>query len=216
MSAYGFTTGYGFTLINYQTQNWQTEEYDNWRRLDMLLQSLEDLGVNFAKATGAVNAYVVVYDPPLEAYTVGTMISFSTNAANTNAATVNVNGLGAKNLFRDGAALTGGELANNEYVKAVYDGVQFAILEPRNRSSTINDGTITHQKLTVGHPVWDASGNLTATGTLEVDGAIRTGAGDGNLVLSHNNAALTSGQIFFATTDPTGGANGDIWFKHAA
>ena len=45
-----------------------------------------------------------------------------------------------------------------------------------------------------------------AAGQLAVEGAA---------VFTHNDAALISGKIHFSTASPTGGAAGDVWFKHA-
>lgn len=213
MSAAGYTTGYAFTLINYQTQGWHTEEYANWRKLDALLASQLDAAIPFAVASGSVNAYVLNYTPDITSYTVGLLISFSPNLANTGAATVNVDGLGAKSLYRDGAALVGGELDPSVYVKAIYDGTKFIVIEPKNTDITIADASIAHTKLTTGHPAWDSSGNQTIAGNIAADGSIKTGD---HLVLSHNDTAKTSAHIFFSTSDPSGGADGDIWFKHAA
>lgn len=57
--------------------------------------------------------------------------------ANTGATTVNLNSLGAKNLFSEGAACVGGELAANVPVMIVYDGTQFNIL--RRSAATQSD-----------------------------------------------------------------------------
>jgi len=39
---------------------------------------------------------------------------------------------------------------------------------------------------------------------------------EGKPMIAHNNAALASGEVYFSTSDPTGGSDGDIWFKHEA
>ena len=218
MSAYGYTTGYGFTLINYQSQAWQTEEYQNWRLLDGLLSNLSASPVPFANATGSDGDYVVSYTPAPVAYTTGMVISFAANHANTGAVTVNVNGLGVKDMIRDGDPLVGGEISVSDFVRAIYDGTQFLVLNPTaDTDFTIPDGAVTPAKMSTGHPNWDASGNTTVGGTFNADGAIKTGAGAAAaLVFSHNDTALNSGKIFYSTSDPSGGSNGDIWFKYTA
>jgi hypothetical protein len=218
MSAYGYTAGYGFTLINYQTQAWQTEEYQNWRLLDGLLSNMSTSPVPFAVSTGSGGNYVVSYTPALTSYTSGQIISFAANHVNAGAVTVNVNGLGAKAMIRDGEALSGGEFSVSDFVRAIYDGTQFLILNPTaDTDFTIADGSVTPAKMSTGHPNWDVSGNSTVGGTFTADGAIKTGAGAAAaLVISHNDTALTSGKVFYSTSDPTGGSNGDMWFKYTA
>lgn len=213
MSAYDYTAAFGFTLIGYQSQTWQTEEYSNWRRLDAILAGIAELSIPFAAATGLVNAYAVAYTEPFTAYTTGMLISFKANLANTGAATVNVDGLGAKALFRDGAALDAGAIVANDYVKAIYDRTQFLVIDPKNTDVAIEDDSLSYTKLTVGRPQWDASGNTDIAGALDVDGQIRAEA---SLVFNHSDAAQTSANITYSTSDPSGGNNGDIWIKHAA
>ncbi|MBV5329134.1 MAG: hypothetical protein JZU65_16155 [Chlorobium sp.] len=83
-------------------------------------------GLMFANATGAANAFIVALAVAPAAYTAGLMISFKAGAANTGACTVNVNGLGIKNLYRStGGACVSGDIALNQIVTAVYDGTAF-------------------------------------------------------------------------------------------
>lgn len=214
MSAYDYTTGYGFVLINYQTQGWQTEEYSNWRKLDNLLSTLSDLSIPFAVATGATDAFVVDYDPAITALNEGTLISFEANNTITGPATVNVNGLGAKDLYRDGAPLTAGNIVTLDFVKAIYDGTRFLVIQPQSAAELIiPDASITPAKLSIGHPGWDASGNATVGGTFAASGSVTT---NGSIVVSHANTTLTSGKVYVSTDNPSGGSNGDFWFKYTA
>lgn len=216
MSLFGLTDSYGFGLIDFSSQTWHNEEYANWRKLDSLLSGEADLAVPYVRATGAVNAYVLTFDPVITAYTSGLIISFSSNLANTNAATINVNGLGAKALIRDGTALVGAEIAADDYVRAVYDGTRFSIIQPTNRTATVTDGSITTAKLSTGHPTWDASSNFSAAGTVTSGGAV-TGTDfktDTSKYLFRHAGAYTSAVVTYATTDPSGGNDGDLWFKY--
>ena len=58
----------------------------------------------------------------------------------------------------------------------------------------------------IGHAS-DTTITRDAAGQIAVEGAA---------VFTHNNGALTSAKIFLSTSDPSGGANGDIWLKHEA
>ena len=84
-------------------------------------------GASYA-TTGSANAYVVSTGLSLTA-----LPSFSTfiirpNFTNTGAATLNVDGLGAKALSRNGQALKGGELVSGRVYTVTYDGTKFQIV----------------------------------------------------------------------------------------
>lgn len=85
----------------------------------------------YAADSGAANAYVVTLAPVPAAYTTGMMIAVKISAANTAASTINVNSLGAKNIYFKGAALSGGELVTGDIVWLAYDGTQFQLLSPK-------------------------------------------------------------------------------------
>lgn len=70
--------------------------------------------------------YTATPSPAFTAYTTGMAVTFKADALNTGASTLNVNGLGAKNL-KDafGTALVKGVLFANQMVTAVYDGTEF-------------------------------------------------------------------------------------------
>jgi hypothetical protein len=84
----------------------------------------------------------------LAAYASGFEATFIPAVTNTGATTLNINSIGAKNVFSGGAALTGGELAASVPVRVQYDGTQFNILGRAKRfvsaAQTITaDGTLT-------------------------------------------------------------------------
>ena len=78
---------------------------------------------NFAADAEASDTYVITLSPAPAAYTTGMMIVFTANTANTDGATVNVNGLGAKNILKmhDQAVITG-DIEAGQVVVCVYDG----------------------------------------------------------------------------------------------
>lgn len=85
-------------------------------------------------STGSANAYV--YTPSNTsyptAYVQGEIYSFKANFANTGATTLNINSLGAKNIYKKGnsgvIALVGGEIQSGDMVSVSYDGTQFQLL----------------------------------------------------------------------------------------
>lgn len=78
-------------------------------------------------AGGTGNAITITLNPVPTGYVAGMHIAFLASAANSGAATINISGLGAKNIFSRGAALAGGELAINDLVTLTYDGTQFQL-----------------------------------------------------------------------------------------
>ncbi len=84
---------------------------------------------NYAIDTGATNAYVVTLG--LTALVSGLMLAFKATNSNSGASTINVDGLGVKNIYKGSASgpvvLTSGDIvANNVYV-VVYDGTQYQL-----------------------------------------------------------------------------------------
>lgn len=131
-------------------------------------------------STGSSNAYV--YTPvntsyPI-AYVQGETYSFKANFTNTGAATLNINGLGATSLYKQGAsgptALIGGEIQSGQMVSVQYDGANFQIISqiPVLFSSVaITGGTI--NGTTIGATT-ASTGKFT---TLEATGAASLDAG---------------------------------------
>ncbi len=80
---------------------------------------------NAITLTSATNCAITGYALPLK-------ITFKATATNTGAVTVNVDGIGVKNIYQvlGGAvvALTGGEIVNGGIYDITYDGVQFQLV----------------------------------------------------------------------------------------
>lgn len=219
--AFRSTAAFGFTLIDYNIQGWHTYEYDNWRKLDSLLSSSNTSDIPFGIDTGTTNAFIVDYTPDIT-YTAGQRISFKSLNENTGPSTINVDGLGIKNIVRLGAPLIGGEIPVNAYVLLIYNGSEFELLAPTIEEINVEDGSITPVKLSVGGPTWNTSGDVDISGDTTADGtiignALREGnASSSKKALVHTNDTYTSGNITFSTSDPSGGNDGDIWFKYTA
>jgi hypothetical protein len=83
-----------------------------------------------AASGGASNAYTLTSPSghAFSAYLSGIRVAFFANHTNTAAATLNVDGLGAKNLRKLGAtALSAGDIKTGDFIEAVYDGTNFQI-----------------------------------------------------------------------------------------
>lgn len=78
---------------------------------------------------GAVNAYTLTPSNVLPAYTPRMIAIFSVTIANTGAATLNVSGLGAKDIRSvSGAVLAANDLVPGTIYAASYDGIVFRLL----------------------------------------------------------------------------------------
>ena len=74
----------------------------------------------FTDTAGVANTYTLSLNPALAALANGALVVFKLNATNTSASTLNVNGLGAVALTRNGAGLMAGDLIINRCYMAVY------------------------------------------------------------------------------------------------
>src|SRR5215471_4579461 len=99
--------------------------------LQQLLKSMRRQWLNFAIDTGAVNALVVALTPPLDVYHAGFPLRVLVNVTNTGPSTINVNGLGIRNILRgDGSALHAGDLAAGMIANLVDTGAAMQLQNP--------------------------------------------------------------------------------------
>lgn len=95
-------------------------------------------------AAGTADALTITPSPALASYDIGTNIKFLASATNTGAATINVNGLGAKSLkTQSGAALAAGDITSGRVYTITYDGTNFTVVE----LATPEAGSVTATKL---------------------------------------------------------------------
>lgn len=92
-----------------------------------------------------------------------------------------------------------------------YDGIAAANLVDKSAAETVSGAwnfTTAPQvaSLEVGHAT-DTTLTRSAAGMLEVEG---------RPIISHNDAALGSGEIYISTSAPSGGSDGDIWLEREA
>jgi len=79
-------------------------------------------------ASGSANAQTISLTPAISSYTAGLIVTFFPAATNTGAMTLNVNGLGAKNVLSFGQSLGGGEAQAAMPCTVVYDGSSFNLI----------------------------------------------------------------------------------------
>jgi hypothetical protein len=99
---------------------------------------------NLITVTGT-NTLIGTSVPPYTSYVAGMTLSFIPVATNTGAVTIDVDGLGAKNIYvGSSTAMIGGELVAGRIAQIEYDGVRFQLYQA---SISIADGSITTAKL---------------------------------------------------------------------
>lgn len=77
---------------------------------------------------GSANAYTLTTGQTLLAYATGQAFRFKANFTNSGAATINVDGIGAKALTKNGAAaLASGDIVSGQIYTIAYDSTQFQV-----------------------------------------------------------------------------------------
>ena len=98
---------------------------------------LQSNSATYAASTGSANAYVFTPSPAISAYAAGQKFTFLANFLSTAAATLNVSGLGAKNIKVEGLYdLPPYAIKNGQMVTVVYDGTSF---QPLNLGKVTGD-----------------------------------------------------------------------------
>jgi len=79
------------------------------------------------------NTVTASANPPISAYSTGMVFVLTPASSNSGATTLNINSVGAKNIFNGGVACVGGELVSGVPVMVEYDGTQFNIIGSTRR-----------------------------------------------------------------------------------
>lgn len=105
--------------------------------------------------TAANDTYLVAPTPPWTAYVTGQRVTFKAVTANTGAATLNVNSLGAKSIVKDvSTALDTGDILAGQFVNVIYDGTNFVIQSQRaGMVDIVNAQTVTGAKTLTGNTI---------------------------------------------------------------
>lgn len=95
-------------------------------------------GTNFGGDAGSTDAYAITLNPALPGYATGACYSFTANTANTGAASLNINSLGAKTIVKVAGgvttALADNDIRVGQLVMVCYDGTNLQI------QSTLGNG----------------------------------------------------------------------------
>lgn len=84
--------------------------------------------LTFAEDEGVVNALIVNPDVPITAYNTGLHLTVLASNSNTGITTINVSGLGVKEIIRaDGTSLQQGDIVDGQILDLHYDGSKFRL-----------------------------------------------------------------------------------------
>jgi hypothetical protein len=163
-------SGVTYKFALYTSTNVLIGTYDN-------IPAIDDPTVfnNLITVTGT-NDLIGTSVPPYTSYVAGMTLSFIPVATNTGAVTIDIDGLGAKNIFVGNAsALTGSELVAGQIANLEYDGTRFQlftsaiandavttakIANDAVTTAKIANASVTPEKLSTGAPIWDINSRL--------------------------------------------------------
>lgn len=120
--------------------------------------------MGFGVATGAVNTYALAVTPLVAvAYVTGMEFTFLANLNNTGAATLNVNGIGARSIVRiDGTALALNDLRAGQPYRVVYNGTSFVLIS--QSGAIASSGVVVYEEGNWTPVISDGTNNATMSG----------------------------------------------------
>lgn len=127
--------------------------------------------INYCADAGVSDDYACSMSPALTAYVTGAEYSVKINTTNTGAATLNLNGLGAKAIKKVTAAGVTVDPANNDLqagaiIKVKYDGTNMQLLTPVANAVSLSGNEVTAAgTLTSNLPVIGGGSKAVAVGT---------------------------------------------------
>lgn len=127
----------------------------------------------YAAGTLSTGVYAVTLAPALANYNTGLRLAFKASAANAGAVDIDINGLGAKNIFKsDGVTeLAANDILSGQIVEVAYDGTSFQLINAAFPASLALSGS-----LSVG-TTFAVTGASTFTGAATFNGAVTLGDG---------------------------------------
>lgn len=119
-------------------------------RLDAVnIQSIVNSSATYVTSVGGTgDAITITPSPAMTSYAAGMRYTFLAAASNTGAATINVSGLGAKDLKKQfNVALSAADIVTGQLVDIQYDGIRFVMMGPAYSEGSVTlsvGGTATY------------------------------------------------------------------------
>jgi hypothetical protein len=129
------TTAFSFSSSDVVTQVLTAEQLKDIQ--DSLataaqISQIQNQSAIYGSDTGSVNAYAMTLSPAPTAYQAGQCFAFKAANTNTGSATINVNGLGTKTLYKlwGSTTLWAWDILSGQIVNIEYDGTNFQVTSP--------------------------------------------------------------------------------------
>lgn len=176
----------GFKVTNLGTATARTDAAS--------LANIQDAsGTYVSTVGGTADAITLTPSPAIGAYVAGQRFSWIASGANTTATTVNVSGLGAKSLTKNGTRdLVAGDIPSGSLVIATYDGTRFQLVFSNRTEAIVSVASASTVNLSAINGYFaDITGTTTITsfGT-ETAGISYWARFNGVLTLTHNATSL--------------------------
>jgi hypothetical protein len=158
-------------------------------------EKLQQNRVAFYTAGGTANALTVTASPPISSYTKGLGLIVEITATNTGAATIDVNGLGARSIKRqDGTNVEATDLTVGDIHQLRYDGTNFVL-------ATQSRVHLSQSAATSGASTVEGGGKFTSFGA--TSGFMRMGAklATGSGIIEASTGGDTATQMDFDFPD---------------
>ncbi len=147
-------------------------------------------GPFFCQDAGTSGAYSCALTPPISGYVAGTTYWFRANTANSGAATLNLNGLGAKAIVKQAAQpLTANDIRAGQWVMVTYDG---ANLQMQSQTGAASEPGL-------GNP--PANGYVLSSNTSGIRSWVPNGSG-GTMIYPGTGLAMSTGAGWATSLTP--------------
>jgi hypothetical protein len=108
---------------------------------DSFVNKVDDVYISYAVTATGTDTYAATPSPALTGYATNTRFYVKFTNANTGAATLNLNALGAKAIKKTSTvALAAGDIAAGQIVELIYDGTNFQLVGGGGSGITSVDG----------------------------------------------------------------------------
>jgi hypothetical protein len=150
------------------------------------------------------DTYVGSVTPALTAYAAGNAFNFVVPNTNTTACTINIDGLGAKSITRDGStALVAGDLIANSVVTIVYDGTRFQVLNSNSVTNFRVSGTFNVVGATTLAGLSATTGAFSGAVTGLTYNGLTVSTTTGTFTVTNGKTLSVSNSLTLAGTDST-------------
>ena len=186
----------------------------------------------FAKDAGSTDAYAITLVPTLPNYYNGLHVRFMANTANTGTATLNINSLGAKTIYKGplvSDVLSTGDIAADQMVEVVYSDSAFFSIGINGTDPTYNFVQVPQYAMALATSSWGASLNdsitvfaVTLPRAIKLgSAAVTTGTLGGScsartFSIAVYNSSLALVDYIAATNNPGNGTGGGAAFTSSA